>query len=247
MSERCFSSCLHVCIFQPHDPGLLDKPARPPLGCNRVQHVCSEHFGCNDQPSKHCSVEGLVFEGHTLVLGQLRELVIDPNAAASRKMPAVEREHRMQQLRTRLNRVVLERQLEPSHELLESMMQQKEGNQLILIERCTSREWEITMGENKRQPALDSEKLAIKEKSDVPDQAHASEPPRTLQFFALLTSKCASRHKGVHFFNISTSKSGPNMRCFVQFDLEMCFAPQRCALGISASKSGPKMRVFCTF
>jgi hypothetical protein len=37
----------------------------------------------------------LVFEGHTLVLGQLRELVADPNAAASRKLPAVEREHRM--------------------------------------------------------------------------------------------------------------------------------------------------------
>ena len=29
---------------------------------------------------------------------------------------------------------------------------------------------------------------------------------RTPQFFALLTSKCASRHNGVHFFDISTSK-----------------------------------------
>ena len=45
----------------------------------------------------------------------------------------------------------------------------------------------------------------------------------------ILTSKCASRHNGVHFFNISTSKSGPRMVCFVHFDLEMCFAPQRCA------------------
>ena len=43
----------------------------------------------------------------------------------------------------------------------------------------------------------------------------------------LLTWKCASRHNGVHFFNISTSKSGPKLRCFVHFDLEMCFAPQR--------------------
>ena len=45
-----------------------------------------------------------------------------------------------------------------------------------------------------------------------------------------LTWKCASRHNGVHFFDISTSKSGPRMVCFVQFDLEMCFAPQRRAL-----------------
>ena len=46
----------------------------------------------------------------------------------------------------------------------------------------------------------------------------------------MLTSKCASRHNGVHFFDIWTSKSGPSMVCFVHFDLEMCFAPQRRAL-----------------
>ena len=34
----------------------------------------------------------------------------------------------------------------------------------------------------------------------------------------------------VHFFDISTSKSGPTMVCFVHFDFEMCFAPQRRAL-----------------
>ena len=46
----------------------------------------------------------------------------------------------------------------------------------------------------------------------------------------ILTWKCASRHNRVHFFDISTSKSGPTLRCFVPFDLEMCFAPQPRAL-----------------
>ena len=46
----------------------------------------------------------------------------------------------------------------------------------------------------------------------------------------ILTSKCASRHNGVHFFDISTSKSGPELVCFVRLDFEMCFAPQRRAL-----------------
>ena len=32
---------------------------------------------------------------------------------------------------------------------------------------------------------------------------------------------------GARFFDISTSKSGPNMVCFVHFDLDMCFTPQR--------------------
>ena len=60
-----------------------------------------------------------------------------------------------------------------------------------------------------------------------------SEPPkaaRTCGALYILTSKCASRHNGVHFFDISTSKSGPELVCFVHFDFEMCFAPQRRAL-----------------
>ena len=57
-----------------------------------------------------------------------------------------------------------------------------------------------------------------------------SEPFRTPGVFNILTSKCASRHNGAHFFDISTSKSGPYVVCFVHFDFEMCFASQRRAL-----------------
>ena len=63
---------------------------------------------------------------------------------------------------------------------------------------------------------------------------------RDRQFLTLLTWKCASRHNGVHFFDISTSKSGPNLVCFVHFDLEMCFAPQRRALfHLASGQLGP--------
>ena len=44
-----------------------------------------------------------------------------------------------------------------------------------------------------------------------------SEPPkvvRTCGVFNVFTSKCASRHNGARFFNISISKSGPHMWCF---------------------------------
>ena len=76
-----------------------------------------------------------------------------------------------------------------------------------------------------------------------------SERPKVVRAcgaFNILTSKCASRHNGVHFLNISTSKSGPDLVCFVQFDFEMCFAPQRRALSqhLNFQKwSGPG--VFC--
>ena len=84
-----------------------------------------------------------------------------------------------------------------------------------------------------------------------------SEPLKVVRSWSvlnILTSKCALRHNGVHFFDISTSESGPTLRCFVHFDfkrasrhngvhffdistsksgpkdLQMCFAPQRLAL-----------------
>ena len=52
----------------------------------------------------------------------------------------------------------------------------------------------------------------------------------------------------MHFFDISTSKSGPRPSVFNTFDLEMCFAPQRRALFRHRNVqkwSGPC--VFCTF
>ena len=71
---------------------------------------------------------------------------------------------------------------------------------------------------------------------------------RDRQFLTLFTSKCASRHNGVHFFDISTSKSGPTLVCFVHFDLEMCFAPQRRALFRHLNfKKWSDIDVFCTF
>ena len=54
----------------------------------------------------------------------------------------------------------------------------------------------------------------------------------------ILTWKCASRHNGMHFFDISTLKSGLRMACFVHFDLEICFAPQRRALFRHRSENG---------
>ena len=60
----------------------------------------------------------------------------------------------------------------------------------------------------------------------------------------IFTSKRASRHNGMHFFDISTSKSGSNMWCFAHFDFEMCFAPQGVQFFISALASWLRTRRF---
>ena len=69
-----------------------------------------------------------------------------------------------------------------------------------------------------------------------------------VSFFALLTSKCASCHNGVHFFDISTSKSGPNPGVFN-------ILTWKCAsrhngvhfFDVSTSKSGPNLVCFVHF
>ena len=71
---------------------------------------------------------------------------------------------------------------------------------------------------------------------------------RTLQFLTHFTSKCASRHNGVHFFDISTSKSAPRPPVFNTFYFQMCFAPQRRALFQHLNfQKWSDAEVLCTF
>ena len=65
----------------------------------------------------------------------------------------------------------------------------------------------------------------------------------------ILTWKCASRHNGVHFFDIATSKSGPNLVCFVTFLTWKCASRHNGVhfFDIATSKSGPDLRCFVHF
>ena len=70
---------------------------------------------------------------------------------------------------------------------------------------------------------------------------------RGLQFFNILTSKCAFRHSGVQFFDIGTSKSAPKLTFFVHFRFKMCFSPQRRTIFRHLNfKKCSETDVFCT-
>ena len=72
------------------------------------------------------------------------------------------------------------------------------------------------------------------------------QPPKVVRAWCalyILTSKCASRHNGVHFFDISISKSGPRMVCFVHFDFKMCFWPTACTF--STCQPPKVVRAWC--
>ena len=71
---------------------------------------------------------------------------------------------------------------------------------------------------------------------------------RTCSVLYIFTSKCPSRHSSVQFFDISTSKSGPDLTCFVHVHLKMCFSPQRRAIFQHLNfKKWSENVVFCTF
>ena len=76
-----------------------------------------------------------------------------------------------------------------------------------------------------------------------------SQLPKVLRpWCALDILTWASRHNGVHFFDVTTSKSAPTLVCFAHFDLETCFAPQRRALFRHLNFQKPSgHEVFCTF
>ena len=67
-------------------------------------------------------------------------------------------------------------------------------------------------------------------------------------FFHILTYKYASRHSGVQFVNIVTSKMAPPPWCFPHFDLQICFSPQRRAIFEHRNvQNGSAPVVFSTF
>ena len=76
-----------------------------------------------------------------------------------------------------------------------------------------------------------------------------SEPPkvaRTCGDFGILTWKCASRHISAPFFDVSTSKSGPELVCLVHFLTWKCASRSNGVhfFDISTSKSGPELVCF---
>ena len=77
----------------------------------------------------------------------------------------------------------------------------------------------------------------------LPHRATLQRPKvaRTWCVLYMLTSTCAWRHNGVHFFDSSTSR-------FLHVDFEMCFAPQRLALFRRLNfQKRSDTEVFCTF
>ncbi len=122
-------------------------------------------------------IKRLLFEAHMLVLASLKEQITTPDAVATRKVPASERESKMANIRTTLVGLDLEGPNEPGHTLLDSCSQMFHLNEIKYVppEKCVSRLHEVTHAKQPtKQLELEADRLIVKEKQEVPSETASS-------------------------------------------------------------------------
>ena len=120
------------------------------------------------------ALKRLLFESHTLVMASLKEQAITPDAAATRKVPPTERDAKMQHVKNTLVGLLIEGPLDPGHSVLDACAQMHFTNEIKYLapERCVSRMHEIThLKSPAKQIEIDSDRLIVREKHEVPDEA----------------------------------------------------------------------------
>ena len=120
------------------------------------------------------ALKRLLFESHTLVMASLKEQAVAPDAAATKKVPPTERDSKMQHVKNSLAGLLIEGPLDPGHSLLDACAQMHFTNEIKYLapERCVSRMHEITHQKSPaKQVEIDSDRLIVREKNEVPDEA----------------------------------------------------------------------------
>ena len=87
----------------------------------------------------------LFFESHTLTAAEMRRKVDATEQEAPRKLPAPEIAQRVEMLQERIRPLIIANFMEPSHHLINSLVQCVEDGRVRYIEwsRCTSRTQEV--------------------------------------------------------------------------------------------------------
>ena len=172
-------------------------------------------------------VKRLLFEAHTLVLAALKEQVTAPEAAAAKKVPASEREAKMQNLRGLLTGLNIEGPTEPGHSLLDSCAQMFHLNEIRYLppEKCVSRLHEVTHAKSPlKQLEIESDKLVLKEHQEVPSEtAHSGLQVKEalerrglgLVFADLITHASYTRYISALFAHLHRDPPAGYSRCSV--------------------------------
>ena len=136
------------------------------------------HFG-GITLGEQAALKRLLFESQTLVLSDLREQISHPDRWATRSVPPVERDKRMQLLKASLKGIIIQGPLEPAHSVLDQACRMEREGQLRYLppEKCQTRMHEIQEGRitpSARIVEIEAGKLALKEERDLPEASCGS-------------------------------------------------------------------------
>ena len=119
----------------------------------------------------------LLFEAQTMVLASLQDQVNLPDSTTVKKVPAAERETKMNAIKRKLAGLLIEGPLEPGHHLLDLAAHMHQANEIRYIapEKCVSRTHEImTQKTPTKQLDVSADNLVIREKAEVADMVVSS-------------------------------------------------------------------------
>ena len=128
---------------------------------------CTQLNGGTDMTISEVSrVRRLHFEACTLIVAHTKQQVtLDANVEGSRKLPAAEKQARLQQQQARLSGLHIAGELQPSHSLIDLAASMLESNTIIWIgpSTCTKRESEIQVAATKeKSQVLSIEQQTVK-------------------------------------------------------------------------------------
>ena len=118
------------------------------------------------------AIKRLLFEAQALTLAALKEQITSQDSTSVKRIPAAERETRMEGIKRRLVGILIEGPLEPSHSLLDLCANMASKNEVVYIppEKCVSRTHEVLHAKSPaKQIEVSSDSLVLKESSEVPE------------------------------------------------------------------------------
>ncbi|CAE7292334.1 unnamed protein product [Symbiodinium sp. CCMP2592] len=125
----------------------------------------------------------LMFESSTYVIAQLRQAVQGDSAEQPRKLPLAEKQARAEDQRRRLSGVHIERDLIPSHALVDLCCHMHDvGITWISPGKCTSRESEIQLSTKDQSKIFRLEDNSLKVGSEQPKDIASYDSPIKLQW-----------------------------------------------------------------
>ena len=140
------------------DLGFAVGTPQTPASSTDFDTFCNHLNGDTDMTISEVSrVRRLHFEACTLIVAHTKQQVsLDANVEGGRKLPAAEKQARLQQQQARLPGVSISGELQPSHALIDLAASMLETNTILWIgpTKCSKRETEIQIAATKEKPQI---------------------------------------------------------------------------------------------